>query len=165
MRNTARRASQSNQIQAQVAASGTNSRISKTFYLQMLTPKCLTQNYASESSLTVMMMLTSDEIKVSLMCFSFLKTVGFWKTAEIWKNGEKTERFGVENTVKNGLTEISKRSMSASKLTFANKMFSKFSNLYLTPQPALKFDLIGLRVAPHSAWLTNCSIQLQRAVA
>ena len=42
----------------------------------MLTSKCLTQNYASESSLTVMM-LTSDEIKVSLMCFSSLKTVGF----------------------------------------------------------------------------------------
>ena len=37
----------------------------------------LTQNYASESSLTVMMMLTSDEIKVSLMCFSSFKTVGF----------------------------------------------------------------------------------------
>ena len=38
----------------------------------------LTQNYASESSLTVMMMmLTSDEIKVSLMCFSSSKTVGF----------------------------------------------------------------------------------------
>ena len=36
----------------------------------------LTQNYASESSLTLMMMkLTSDEIKVSLMCFSSLKTV------------------------------------------------------------------------------------------
>ena len=44
----------------------------------------LTQNYASESSLTVMMMmLTSDEMKVSLMCFLFLKTVGFWKTVEI----------------------------------------------------------------------------------
>ena len=44
----------------------------------------LTQNYASESSLTLMMMkLTSDEIKVSLMCFSSLKTVGFWKTVEI----------------------------------------------------------------------------------
>ena len=38
----------------------------------------LTQNYSSESSPTVMMMtLTSDEIKVSLMCFSSLKTVGF----------------------------------------------------------------------------------------
>ena len=38
----------------------------------------LTQNYASESSLTViMMMLTSNEIKVSLMCFQSLKTVGF----------------------------------------------------------------------------------------
>ena len=44
----------------------------------------LTQNYASESSMTVMMMmLTSDEIKVSLMCFSSLKMVGFWKTVEI----------------------------------------------------------------------------------
>ena len=46
--------------------------------------------------LTVMtMMLTSDEIKVSLMCFSSLKTVEFRKTVEILKNGEKTERFGV----------------------------------------------------------------------
>ena len=42
----------------------------------------LTQNY--ENRLTVMMMmLTSDEIKVSLMCFSSLKTVGFWKTVKI----------------------------------------------------------------------------------
>ena len=47
------------------------------------------------------------------MCFSSLETVGFWKTVEIFKkNGEKTERFDVEKTVKNGLTEISKRSMS-----------------------------------------------------
>ena len=38
----------------------------------------LTQNYASENSLTLMMMmLTSDEIKVFLTSFSSLKTVGF----------------------------------------------------------------------------------------
>ena len=38
----------------------------------------LTQNCASESSLTLTMTkLTSDEIKISLTCFSSLKTVGF----------------------------------------------------------------------------------------
>ena len=64
-----------------------------------------------------------------------------------------------------GCFRLRNSASNTSKLTFANKMFSKFSNLYLTPQPALEFDLIGLHVAPHSAWLTNCSIQLQRAVA
>ena len=99
----------------------------------------------------------------------FFKSQPFFRTPPFLRTKNTLEillfHHSLASSSLSGCFRLRNSASNTSKLTFANKMFSKFSNLYLTPQPALEFDLIGLRVTSHSEWLTNCIIQLRRAVA